>query len=67
MKMKGWARRHSYFTVMGGFYRGEEKIKDLSFLDTDLYPELLKKEDPIPNPDETPTPPHPGAPPIGES
>src|ERR1700733_10494106 len=62
--MKDWTRRHSYFTVMGGFYEGERRIKDLSSLPADLYPELLKKEDPIPNPDETPL--HPGAPLIGE-
>ena len=48
--MKGWTRRHSYFTVMGGFYEGQERLASLSSLDTNLYPELLKKEDPT---DET--------------
>jgi len=63
--MTGWTRRHSYFTVMGGFYKSGKRIENLSSLDADLYPELLKKEDPTRNPDETS--PHPGAPLIGES
>ena len=62
--MKGWTRRHSYFTVMGGFYKSGKRLKSLSSLDADLYPELLKKEDPTRNPDETS--PHPGAPLIVE-
>ena len=62
--MKGWTRRHSYFTLMGGFYRSGEQLESFSSLDADLYPELLKKEDATRNPDETSL--HPGAPLIEE-
>ena len=62
--VEGWTRRHSYFTVMGGFYEGRERLASLSSLDAEQYPELLKKEDLTLNPDETS--PHPGAPSIEE-
>jgi len=63
--VKGWTRRHSYFTIMGGFYKERERLESLSLLDTALYPELLGKEDPTRNPDENS--PHPGAPLIEEA
>jgi len=63
--MTGWTRRHSYFTVMGGFYKSGKRLKSLSSLDADLYPELLRKENPTRNPDEIS--PHPDAPLIEES